>query len=117
MLFLFQVIGASILLGIVVLAASLSLFELRRCCRGTFSFCNKATAFDKLILMEEQNVRIDILTKLAKEKLTKKIMDKIHTQHSKDCFDVAEELIDAPIMPTSTTSAAEQDKHQDKCGQ
>lgn len=56
--------------------------------------------FEKLILEEEENVLKEILRKSAKEKLTEEVKNRIRSEQWEECFDVAEELIQASMKPT-----------------
>ncbi len=97
-LILFQVFGGFLLFGIILVASVMSLWVRTKCC-GKSKCCNRRFRYDKLILEEEENVLDEILKKSAKEQLSEGVKNKIRGEQWEECFDVAEELIQADTEP------------------
>ncbi|GLD63843.1 uncharacterized protein AKAME5_001542800 [Lates japonicus] len=89
------VIGSFLLFCIVCVPALWSSCGWRK-----HSRCERKRLFYKLILKEEKNVLREMLRKHAKEKLTKGMENRISHERWEECFDVAEELIQASTEPT-----------------
>ncbi|XP_026187280.1 uncharacterized protein LOC113145111 isoform X2 [Mastacembelus armatus] len=100
--------GFSTLFGVICLAAIMSVFDWRKCCKGCCKgksdCCERETLYDRLIIEEEENVLKEILREKAKEELTKKIKEKFENGALGECFDVGSEIIKArPAGRISTT--------------
>ncbi|KAK2850909.1 hypothetical protein Q5P01_007185 [Channa striata] len=94
-----RIIGFSLLLFIICSAVFMSSWG-KRCCKKTKN--KRRAVYDKLILKEEKNVLKEILTKAAKDSLTKEINERIQRQDWETCFEAAAKLIDDNTAPIIT---------------
>lgn len=81
------------LFGIIVAAALMSLFRWRKCCEGKSSCCDRKILYATLILEEEKKITKEVLRGDAKKTLTEEIVKNMTSRKWKECFDVAEKLI------------------------
>lgn len=110
LLLLFQVYGLFFLLAIVCVVGFMSC-EWRRCCGDESDCCNTRFLYEELILEEEKNVLREILTKAAKEHLTKEIQEKIQNgEEWRKCYGAAANLIKDQTSPRITAGESTQVK-------
>lgn len=90
---LFQIHGSFLLLGIIIFAALMTLFDRICCVKVKSGCCDRKSLYYRLILEEGDNVLEEILRKAIKERLTKEVMEKTQGEQWWSCFDAAEGLM------------------------
>lgn len=93
----FQVIGIVLLFCIIGVPALLALLEWKKP-----SSSERKNMFYRLLLEQEDNVLKEVLRKSARKKLTAEMQSRIRDELWEECFDVAEDLIEASATPAIT---------------
>ncbi|XP_045912792.1 uncharacterized protein LOC123975383 isoform X1 [Micropterus dolomieu] len=104
------IIGISLLFGTLCAAALMSSFG-KHCFKNS-ACCNRKNLYLKVILDEEKNVLKEVLTKAAKDDLTKKVENEIRSEQWEGCFDVAKNLIKEDSTRPTLRAAENQEQQQ-----